>query len=170
MATRNTGILTKILRRITVNKKNVQIEFNPNGLRTALELGPTEPGDGEAELLTITIHSHLLRCGKQIKLVMGAKPSRSTEPDPRLVNEIVQAGKWFSDLASGRAPTIDQLAKSSGVSAPYVSLKISLAFLSPDIVEMVLAGTQPASLTLERLKKSCPLPASWAEQRAILLA
>ena len=44
---------------------------------------------------------------------------------------------------------------------------ISLAFLAPDIVETIIDGMQPMSLTPEGLKKACPLPASWEEQHAV---
>jgi predicted nucleic acid-binding Zn ribbon protein len=119
--------------------------------------------------LEIEISSHLLRCGKQMRLVIDGEESQA-EPDPRLIGEILRARRWFEMLSSGKVPTIADLAKTEGVSASYVSLKISLAFLAPDIVEAIIDGTQPVSLTPERLKKACPLPAAWDEQRALLLA
>ena len=91
-------------------------------------------------------------------------------PHPGLVGEILRARRWFDALSSGEVPTIATLARTEGVSASYISLKISLAFLAPDIVETIIDGMQPMSLTPERLKKACPLPASWEEQRAFLLA
>jgi hypothetical protein len=104
-----------------------------------------------------------------MRLVIDEADTQS-EPDPRLIGEILRARRWFEALSSGTAPTIAALAKAEGVSASYVSLKISLAFLAPDIVEAIIDGNQPVSLTPERLKKACPLPASWEEQRALLLA
>ena len=69
-----------------------------------------------------------------------------------------------------RAASIAELAKRENCSAPHISLKISLTFLAPDIVQSIIDGTQPRMLTLERLKKACLLPISWEEQRVILLA
>ena len=43
-----------------------------------------------------------------------------------------------------------------------------LAFLAPDIVAAILAGTQPVDLTTELLTKRTDLPLSSAEQRALL--
>jgi len=40
---------------------------------------------------------------------------------------------------------------------------VRLALLAPDIVEAILAGKQPASLTLKDLM--LPFPVEWAEQR-----
>jgi hypothetical protein len=40
---------------------------------------------------------------------------------------------------------------------------------APDISSMILEGRQPASMTLARLKRACPLPLSWEEQPRALL-
>ena len=41
-----------------------------------------------------------------------------------------------------------------------------LAFLAPDIVEAILAGTQPVDLTAETLTRR-DLPLSWSEQKSL---
>jgi site-specific DNA recombinase len=43
-----------------------------------------------------------------------------------------------------------------------------LAFLAPDIVEAILAGTQPVELTAETLTRHADLPLSWADQKRSL--
>jgi site-specific DNA recombinase len=169
LTTRNTGILTKLVQRVTVSKKDLQIELRVNELRVALELSPTVLESGNPEGINITIHCHLLRCGKQIKLVMGTEPSKSTEPDSRLISEFVQARKWFSDLTSNKVRSLAEIASTHGVNQSHVSRRITLAMLAPDIVEMILIGGQPKTLTPERLKQVCPIPSSWEEQRALLL-
>jgi site-specific DNA recombinase len=42
-----------------------------------------------------------------------------------------------------------------------------LAFLAPDIVEAILAGTQPVDLTAETLARRADLPRSWSEQKSL---
>ena len=49
------------------------------------------------------------------------------------------------------------------VSETYAARILKLAFLAPDIIEAILAGKQPRSLTLKRLLRGIPL--SWSEQR-----
>ena len=58
--------------------------------------------DGSASAaLDITVASHLMRCGKQVKLVLDANTSMAPEPHPKLVEMILQARRWFADLSSG---------------------------------------------------------------------
>jgi hypothetical protein len=44
---------------------------------------------------------------------------------------------------------------------------LRLALLAPDIVEAILAGRTDQVLMLEQLER--PLPASWEEQRTVLI-
>jgi hypothetical protein len=42
-----------------------------------------------------------------------------------------------------------------------------LAFLAPDIVEAILAGTQPVDLTAGTLTRRADLSLSWSEQKSL---
>ena len=74
------------------------------------------------------------------------------------------------DLRTGRVDTIGDIAKRDRQPVAHVSRTLPLAFLSPDIVEMILAGQQPAALTPDRLKRRQSLPIAWSEQRIKLLS
>ena len=126
--------------------------------------------DGAASTaLHIIIPSHLMRCGKQVKLVLGADDTKAPEPHPKLVEMILQARRWFAELSSGTKPSMAEIALIAGVDRTYVSRLITLAFLAPDLVERIITGNHAATLTPERLRKACPLPLHWDEQRALLL-
>ena len=45
---------------------------------------------------------------------------------------------------------------------------INLAFLAPEIVELITAGRQPATLTTEKLLKNVDLPIDWQQQKQLL--
>src|SRR5271170_4957277 len=51
----------------------------------------------------------------------------------------------------------------SAYSERYVGRVLPLAFLAPDLTEAILEGTQPAHLSLERLRGS--ISVDWAQQR-----
>jgi site-specific DNA recombinase len=168
----NDDTLKRTISRVEVGKNAISIKLNMNCVVAALIAGA---GAGHVDQATnntvdLIVSGQFLRCGKQVRLVLGNDDTDQQNPDDRLIREIVRARRWFDDLSNGRATNITELAKRENCSAPYVSLKISLAFLAPDIVQSIIDGTQARSLTPERLKKACPLPISWEDQRAILLA
>ncbi len=87
----------------------------------------------------------------------------SSQSDPVLLHALAQAHAW-SELYR-REPTLPMayFAARARVSESYASRILCLAFLAPDIVEAIVAGKHPRSLTLKRLLREIPL--SWAEQR-----
>lgn len=120
--------------------------------------------------LMIDVPAQPLRRGKQIRLVVGEVASERRSPDPRLVRLIADAHRWFEDLRTGGAATIAEIAARDGQQVSHVSLTLPLAFLLPDIVEMILDGRQPPTLTAERLTaRRQPVRLGWAEQRVLLL-
>jgi site-specific DNA recombinase len=94
-------------------------------------------------------------------------PDGSPEPDHRLLREVLRAIRWFDALASRTYATIQDLARAEGCCPTLITDRIRLAFLAPNIVEMILEGRQPASMTLASLKRACPLPLSWEWQRRL---
>src|SRR5690606_2044355 len=119
--------------------------------------------------IAITISARLQRTGKQVRLILGDVSSKIRSPDVELVQLVRDGHRWFEALHSGRAATIAAIAKNDRQQVSHVSRNLSLAFLAPDIVEMILDGRQPVSLTSERLKAARPLPLDWNEQRTLLL-
>jgi site-specific DNA recombinase len=55
-----------------------------------------------------------------------------------------------------------------GLDPAEISRLLPLACLSPDIVEAILGGHQPANLTVERLKRLPDLPVEWSKQHQLL--
>ena len=93
---------------------------------------------------------------------------RHREPDPGLVQLILRAHRYLALLVDGQDRTITDVAIVESVEASEVSRILPLAFLSPSIVDSILAGTQPISLTAQRLSRIPDLPASWRQQTELL--
>ena len=89
--------------------------------------------------------------------------------DPALVKAIARGRVWFDELVSGRARSLQELAKRDGISRRYIRRLVGLAFLSPQLVEAILRGRQPVELTATRLTE-LDLPLNWAEQHRLLTA
>ena len=68
------------------------------------------------------------------------------------MERVARAHCWFNDLVSGRCGSMVEIAKRNGVGKQYVSRLIRLAFLSPEMVERIVAGRQPPELTAQALR------------------
>jgi hypothetical protein len=168
----NDGALRTIISRVEVSPQAIRILIMKSMFDTLLdpETKETQFPAHKNDHIDIIVSGQFLRCGKQVRLVLGNDDPEQSKPDERLIQELVRARRWFDDLAVGRAASLAELARRSQLNVAHVSRRITLAFLAPDIVERIVAGTQPIGLTPERLGKACPLPISWDEQHAILLA
>ena len=80
-----------------------------------------------------------------------AQPSHSARCDPALIKAIARGRAWFEELATGRARSLQALAKRDGITGRYVRRLVGLAFLRPRLVEEILQGRQPVELTTMRL-------------------
>jgi hypothetical protein len=88
--------------------------------------------------------------------------------DPRLCRLIVQAHRWFNQLASAETASVRAIARQENIHECDVSRNLRLAFLAPDIVEAILDGHQPVELTTETLRRLPRLPTDWESQRRLL--
>ncbi len=108
------------------------------------------------------------RRGVETRIVIEAEGSARCDPDPGLISLIAQAYSWFAELTTGETPSVRELVKKHGADQGDVSRILSLAFLAPDIVESLLAGSQPIELTVRRMKRLSDLPFSWSDQHRYL--
>ena len=71
-------------------------------------------------------------------------------------------------INDGQGRTLSDIAMAESVELSEVSRILPLAFLSPKIVDSILAGTQPVSLTAQRLSRIPDLSVSWHQQSKLL--
>jgi DNA invertase Pin-like site-specific DNA recombinase len=145
-----------------------RVELGADEIAIRVSLAPLTGNNGITILHTVPVH--LRRRGVEMRLVLLGQGNgdRTAKPDAALIKAVLRAHKWFDDLAGDRAASLKAIARSEGYSDRYVGNLIPLAFLAPEIVEAILAGTQPVDLTAEMLTKRTDLPLDWAEQKALL--
>ena len=95
---------------------------------------------------------------------LGADARRHV--DSTLVKALARAFRWRRLLEDGIYATLEELAAAEKINPSYVSRVLRLTLLAPDIVEAILDGRQPVTLTLARLFK--PFPIEWDEQARML--
>jgi len=67
--------------------------------------------------------------------------------------------------------SVAEIAEREGVADRYVRRVMRLAFLAPEIVEAIAAGSQPPELTAEALAERIDLPLLWtAQEQAVGIA
>ncbi|MBL8402749.1 MAG: hypothetical protein J5X22_07370 [Candidatus Accumulibacter sp.] len=82
--------------------------------------------------------------------------------DNTVIKAIARAFRWQKLLENGTYACLEDIARAEQINASFVSRVVRLALLAPDIVEAILAGKQPASLTLTDLM--LPFPVEWEGQ------
>ena len=161
-----------MLRRVTVGHDRLLLSFSIGGLRSVLgiarapSLGPTNEPEVDQEF-SITVPYRVTRRGRQMKLVLP-NSANSSSIDRSLVTAVVRAWDWAERLKSGEVSSMAEICAAEGFTDTYVGQVLPLAFLSPEIVESILAGTQPPSLTANRLIWGGRLPSVWSEQLPVI--
>ena len=85
-----------------------------------------------------------------------ASPPTRSWPDSALLKALARGFRWQKMLREGYYQTIEEIADAENINPSYVSRLLRMTLLAPEIVEAILAGTQPAGLT--RAKAMQPLP------------
>ena len=127
-----------------------------------------EPSGSTIEL---TAAVEFRRRGAETKLVLPGLPQQNhaSKCDPALIKAIARGRAWFEELAAGRARSLQDLAKRDGITRRYIRRLVDLAFLSPQLVDVILQGRQPVVLTATRLTE-LDLPLDWVQQHRLLVS
>jgi hypothetical protein len=73
--------------------------------------------------------------------------------DNTMIKAIARAFRWQRLLENGTYGCLEEIARAEKIGSSFVSRVVRLALLAPDIVEAILAGKQPAHLTLKDLMR-----------------
>src|SRR5436853_3893387 len=158
-------LVRELIQKIIVDEKTIIIK-----LRRGLLLGGDVPSSASEtasdSAVELTAAVAFTRRGAETKLVLsGLAPQKhSSRCDPALIKAIARGRAWFEELATGRARSLQVLAKRDGISRRYIRRLVGLAFLSPQLVDAILQGRQSVELTATRLTE-LDLPLDWTEQR-----
>ena len=104
----------------------------------------------------------LRRKGVETKIILGGEPP---EVDEVLIRNIVKARNWFEAIKRGE--TFAKIAAREGTSKRRIQDVVDLAFLAPDILQQVIAGTLPPQAASDFLIKR-GVPGRWTEQRLLI--
>ncbi len=103
------------------------------------------------------------RARKEI-IVPGNSGTRPRRIDHELIRALARARSWMGMLQQGEFADTAEIAQRHGLSEPHVRRLLRFAYLAPDIVEAIVEGRQPRTLTVKLLLQGIPL--DWSDQRA----
>ncbi len=115
---------------------------------------------------TVTVPFTIRKRGGRI-LVMTpdgstAAPIPRARVDSALLKALARGFRWRRLLETGDFATIEEIAEAENINPSYISRVLRMTLLAPEIVEAILAGTQPAGLTRAKVMK--PFPMEWQHQ------
>ena len=92
------------------------------------------------------------------------RPTRA-ETRVTLVASIARGRRWLEEITVGTVTSVEQIAAREKCSIRQVNMKISLAFLAPELVKAAVGGRLPHGIGVTRLRDA---PAEWSRQYAML--
>ena len=155
--------ISRLVIKVIADPRAISIELSLGALCDALGI---EPVAASPERILLTVPVRLTRTGRAVRLVQrDGRPVTAGRPDPGLIELLRKGRGWWHQLQTG---TIDiaTIAREEQVNDSWVSRLVRLNFLAPALVEAILAGTQPTSLTAASLR-TANLPIDWNEQIAM---
>ena len=121
----------------------------------------------KAEVVSVEIPMTFKKRGGRKVIVLPdgthCNPAPMATIDNTMIKAVARAFRWQRFLENATYGCLDEIAKAEKIGPSFVSRVVRLALLAPDIVEAILAGKQPAHLTLKDLMQ--PFPVEWAGQR-----
>ena len=94
------------------------------------------------------------------------EPAERRSQDPHVLRAIACAWSWRRKIETGEVATIRDIAMAGKVSERFVSRTMRLAYLSPIVLERLVAHRQPCSLSIKDLIAAAERP--WREQEALV--
>ena len=117
------------------------------------------------DTMTIHVPFRVVKRGGRKEMVLPEGAAQAPKPDNTLVKALARAFRWKRMLESGEFASISELAEKEGIAFTYMARLMRLSLLSPELVDAVMDGHQPAHITLANLMD--PFPADWKEQHAL---
>jgi len=144
-----------VLKRGDIQGDGITLHLDRTALGTALGIQPTQISES---VTTIIAQFELRKRGVEQKIILG---DMVPEPDRILRNALAAAHLWLEQVKSGMP--LAQITANTNAAESQVRQRIRLVFLSPKLQAAIMAGTQPADLSLAKLLR-VKIDPSWQQQ------
>jgi hypothetical protein len=94
------------------------------------------------------------------------EPAEQRAQDPHVLRAIACAWSWRRKIEAAEVATIRDIAVAEKLSERFISRTMRLAYLSPIVLERLVAHRRPCSLSIKDLIAASERP--WCEQEAVV--
>ena len=164
-------IFHSLVTKVTYRRDMLALHISRTEFRSALGVErraaawPDNAGDS-SESFVVTAPLVYRRRGVQAKLVVG-DGKLDLRSDLSLQQAVARGSIWFEHLATGKRRSVAEISAAEGITGSKVTALLELAFLAPVLVDKIVQGTQPATLSAARLVRDEVIPVRWTEQGGI---
>ncbi len=152
-----------LVSKVTADRGAISIELSLEALCRTFAI---EPAPSTTPTISIISPVRLTRTGRAVRLIQrDGRPVTQGKPDPGLIELLRKGQGWWRQIQTGEID-IATIARDEKVNDSWVSRLVRLNFLAPALVEAILAGTQPASISAASLR-TADLPIDWNDQIAL---
>ncbi|MEO9461362.1 MAG: recombinase family protein [Marinomonas sp.] len=161
------GLIDALVDRINLAETDITVQLNKADLMDALILPECQ---NDAPPISICIPAVKVRRGHQLRLIIPAENTRRNtlvQRDPKLIlllSEALAARKLIEDNSD---QSIASIAEKNGRCRTRLGHLVRICCLAPDIVQSIVEGRQPSSLSAKTLARMT-LPTDWNDQRKVL--
>ncbi len=174
-------ILTEAIERVVLHEASVNILISKQQLISILQQAPSNAGNANPSVMQTAMIDHpetieltvdvAFRSYAGRKIAFSAKRGvvniRHTNHDQSLVTAIVRSYKWNKMIEAGELKSAVDIALKEKVERTYAGDVLRLKYLAPEIVTMIMNGTQPRTLNVSQLLRQ-QLPLDWEAQKRLL--
>ncbi|MEY8099641.1 recombinase family protein [Falsihalocynthiibacter sp. S25ZX9] len=150
------GQIMRLIQHIQIAPGKIKVSISANNLAGILDADPERVCEEYLEIEAAFQHR---KRGVETKLILAGAASPR---DETLLKNIAKAHRYFDLIREEKSYA--EIAAIEGVSKHRIQKLVDLAFLAPDVIRDVFAGSQPTGLTTEWLLRHA-IPALWDEQR-----
>jgi hypothetical protein len=140
------SFVVAVISRIQVEVDRIEFVVDPiKAFQWAAHVGNDEPiiVDGTADPqqtdFTLIVPMGLRRIGKEMRIIVDNAAS-PRPPEPSLVRVLVRGHAIRTQLLGDKSLTLDEVAKSEGMTPSYATRLFRLTVLAPDIMSAILNG------------------------------
>jgi len=154
-------LIRQIVSRVVVRETEIDVEMRGDLLQCEL-LGDRSNVGVTSETFRLAVPLTIKRRGSEVRLVLENGEPNQAKVISSLTKAVAWSRHWADQIVRGKLVTMEDLAKSAGVSKIHARRMLRCAALSPALTEQILEGRQPVDLTFDRLTRNLPL--EWGKQ------